>query len=112
MALQAVPLGTALSIVHNAPLCGLREMTEALRALLRRPLRQHELPYAFAAAHKQLLHQHGWLRDVTPPWRHIEHGDWAYVWAWLDTQQHRHGQYVLIACTAEDMADLRKRRKK
>lgn len=98
MSTETFPLGALLGLTTECTVLSLAYTPDGL-VNTREQLIQHvcgehedlEQPMARVAAATEVVRQHPWLRGLQPPDWFKDKPGLAYEWAWLDTQEQRHG---------------------
>jgi hypothetical protein len=102
---ERIPLGHLLALVNYLPdLCptGPKGVYHALCYLSQLPLRDvGHVTAVWPLCRASVMSQHPNLEGITLPYEQLRKNNWAYVWAWLDTQERRRGVEVSVRPVTE-----------
>jgi hypothetical protein len=94
-----VPLSALLSLHLRLPLTdGPDQVFELVMWMSRGTMTDLNFPPLLEECTTELRRQHPWLNDIVAPPRH----DSVWMWAWLDTQERRHGAQHPVTPFPED----------
>lgn len=102
---ERIPLGHLLALVNYLPeLCatGPKGVYHALCYLSQLPLRDvGHVTAVWPLCRASVMAQHPDLERIALPNEQLRAGNWAYVWAWLDTQERKRGAELLMRPVTE-----------